>query len=38
MCIAINSPKGTEPTKSALKESFINNPHGGGFAYAKKIR
>ncbi len=36
MCIAINSPKGTEPTKSALKESFINNPHGGGFAYAKK--
>ena len=35
MCIAINSPKGTEPTKKALKESFNNNPHGGGFAYAK---
>ena len=35
MCIAINSPKGTEPSKSAMEESFRNNPHGGGFAYSK---
>ena len=33
MCIAINSPKGTTPKKESLKESFKNNPHGGGFAF-----
>lgn len=35
MCIAMNSPKGTTPTKDALKTSFENNPHGAGFAFAQ---
>ena len=34
MCIAINSKKGTSPTKDQLKESFDSNPHGGGYCFA----
>lgn len=39
MCIAINSKKGTSPTKDQLKESFDSNPHGGGYCFAdgKKV-
>ena len=35
MCIAINSPKGTTPTKSALKTSFEYNPDGAGYCFSK---
>jgi predicted glutamine amidotransferase len=35
MCIAINSPKGTSPTKGALETSFDYNPDGAGYCFAK---
>jgi len=34
MCIAINSPKGTSPTKNALENSFDYNPDGAGYCFA----
>ena len=35
MCIAINSPKGTSPTKGSLETSFIYNSDGAGYCFAK---
>lgn len=35
MCIAINAPKGTSPTKGALETSFIYNSDGCGYCFAK---